>query len=81
MSILYTNGGPKQRCFGFFVLFLQESTKKKREDYMKTVNGVYTSAKIFTDTIEDYALPQIKMLCDNEAFKGCTIRIPGSTGV
>lgn len=48
---------------------------------MKTVNGVYTSAKIFTDTIEDYALPQIKMLCDNEAFKGCTIRIPGSTGV
>ncbi len=52
---------------------------------MKTVNGVYTSAKIFTDTIEDYALAQIQMLCDNEAFKDCTIRImpdvhPGKVG-
>ncbi|WP_394927130.1 RtcB family protein [uncultured Robinsoniella sp.] len=37
---------------------------------MKTVNGVYTSAKIFTDTIEDYALAQIQMLCDNEVFQG-----------
>ena len=35
---------------------------------MKTVNGICTSAKIFTDSIEDYALAQIKMLCDNEAF-------------
>ncbi len=42
---------------------------------MKIVNGVYTSAKIFTDTIEDYAAAQIQMLCDNEAFEGCTIRI------
>lgn len=52
---------------------------------MKTVNGVYTSAKIFTDTIEDYALAQIQMLCDNEAFAGCTVRImpdvhPGKVG-
>ncbi len=52
---------------------------------MKTVNGVYTSAKIFTDSIEDYALAQIQMLCDNEAFKDCTIRImpdvhPGKVG-
>ena len=52
---------------------------------MKTVNGVYTSAKIFTDTIEDYALAQIQMLCDNEAFEGCTIRVmpdvhPGKVG-
>lgn len=39
---------------------------------MKTVNGVYASAKIFTDTIEDYALSQIQMLCNKEAFKGCT---------
>ncbi len=52
---------------------------------MKTVNGVYTSAKIFTDTIEDYALAQIQMLCNNETFKGCTIRVmpdvhPGKVG-
>lgn len=52
---------------------------------MKTVNGVYTSAKIFTDTIEDYASAQIKMLCDNEAFEGCMVRImpdvhPGKVG-
>lgn len=42
---------------------------------MKTVNGVYTSAKIFTDTIENYALAQIQMLCDNEAFEGCKVRV------
>lgn len=52
---------------------------------MKTVNGVYTSAKIFTDTIEDYALAQIQRLCDHEAFAGCTVRImpdvhPGKVG-
>ena len=52
---------------------------------MKTVNGVYTSAKIFTDTIEDYALAQIQMLCDNEAFKECRVRVmpdvhPGKAG-
>ena len=52
---------------------------------MKTVSGVYTSAKIFTDTIEDYALAQIQMLCDNEAFKECRVRVmpdvhPGKAG-
>lgn len=52
---------------------------------MKTVNGIYTSAKIFTDHVEDYALDQIKMLCDNEAFRGSTIRVmpdvhPGKAG-
>lgn len=52
---------------------------------MKTVNGICTSAKIFTDSIEDYALAQIKMLCDNEAFRGSKIRImpdvhPGKVG-
>ncbi len=52
---------------------------------MKTVNGVCTSAKIFTDTIEDYALAQIRLLCDNAAFEGCKIRImpdvhPGKVG-
>lgn len=52
---------------------------------MKTVNGVYTSAKIFTDKIEDYALAQIKQLCDLEAFQGCKVRVmpdvhPGKVG-
>lgn len=52
---------------------------------MKIINGVYTSAKIFTDTIEDYALSQIQMLCDNEAFAGSTVRVmpdvhPGKVG-
>lgn len=57
---------------------------------MKTVNGVYTSAKIFnTNTteysIDEYALAQLKALCDNEAFEGCSIRVmpdvhPGKVG-
>ena len=52
---------------------------------MKIVNGVYTSAKIFTETIEAYAVAQIQMLCDQEAFAGCTIRVmpdvhPGKVG-
>lgn len=52
---------------------------------MKIVNGVYTSAKIFTDTIEDYASAQIQMLCDLEAFEGCIVRVmpdvhPGKVG-
>lgn len=57
---------------------------------MKTVNGGYTSAKIFnTNTteysIDEYALAQLKSLCDNEAFEGCTIRVmpdvhPGKVG-
>lgn len=52
---------------------------------MKVVNGVYTSANIFTDTIEEYAVSQIQMLCDNRAFQGSKIRImpdvhPGKVG-
>lgn len=57
---------------------------------MKTIDGVYTSATIFTtnnpDTaIEDYAIAQLKMLCDNETAKGCSIKVmpdvhPGKVG-
>lgn len=52
---------------------------------MKTVNGFYTSANIYTDTIDDYALAQIQILCDHKAFEGCRIRImpdvhPGKVG-
>lgn len=42
---------------------------------MKEINGVYTSAVIFTDDVEDYALAQIKLICDNPIFKESKIRI------
>lgn len=47
---------------------------------MKTINGVATSAIIFnTNTnehsIDDYAIAQIKNLCDNPAFSGSKIRV------
>lgn len=57
---------------------------------MKTINGVATSAIIFhtkvtEHSVDDYAMAQIQMLCDNEAFKNCKIRImpdvhPGKVG-
>ena len=57
---------------------------------MKTINGVYTDATIFTTNnestaIDDYAIKQIQMLCDNETAKGSRIRImpdvhPGKVG-
>lgn len=42
---------------------------------MKLVHGIFADAKIFTEQIDDYALSQIQMLCDNEASKNSTIRI------
>ncbi len=53
---------------------------------MKTVNGIFASAKIFTDDVEEYAAAQIKLLCDNDVAKGSAIRImpdvhPGKVGV
>lgn len=52
---------------------------------MKIINGVYTSATVFSDTIEDYAAAQIKMLCDNEVFQNCKVKVmpdvhPGKVG-
>ena len=57
---------------------------------MKIINGVYTSANIFTTSddataIDDYAVHQIQMLCDNETAKGSIIRVmpdvhPGKVG-
>lgn len=52
---------------------------------MKTIAGAYSSAKIFTDNIEEYAIAQIQMICDNEAAKGTKICImpdvhPGKVG-
>ena len=52
---------------------------------MKTVEGIYASAIIFTDDVEDYAVAQIQQLCDHPAFAGNKIRImpdvhPGKVG-
>ena len=52
---------------------------------MKEVKGIYTSAKIFTDNVEDRALLQIKMLCNREVFRDCKVRVmpdvhPGYVG-
>ena len=57
---------------------------------MKTINGVYTSAHIFTTNnettaIDNYAIHQLQSLCDNEVSKGCRIRVmpdvhPGIVG-
>lgn len=52
---------------------------------MRAVKGRYTNAVIYTDMVEDYAVAQIKQLCDQEAFSGCKIRImpdihPGKVG-
>lgn len=57
---------------------------------MKTINGVYTFAKIFntnneTNSIDDYAIHQIQNLCDNVTSRDCQIRVmpdvhPGKVG-
>ena len=57
---------------------------------MKTIKGIYTFANIFTTSneltaIDDYAIAQIEMLCNNEALKDCRIRVmpdvhPGALG-
>lgn len=57
---------------------------------MKTINGAAASAIIFNSSttafsIDDYAIAQLQNLCDNQAFKGCKIRVmpdvhPGKVG-
>lgn len=52
---------------------------------MKTVTGAYSTAKIFTDNVEQYALAQIQMICDNEVSEGAKISVmpdvhPGKVG-
>lgn len=42
---------------------------------MRTVDGIYAFAKIFSNTAEDYVITQIRMICDNEASKGSQIRV------
>ncbi len=42
---------------------------------MVTIKGMYSTAKVFTDTIEENACEQIKQLCDQQFVKDCRIRI------
>lgn len=42
---------------------------------MKEINGQYTTAKVFTDDIEESAINQIKELCNQEFVENCKIRI------
>ncbi|MBE5870592.1 MAG: RtcB family protein [Lachnospiraceae bacterium] len=57
---------------------------------METIKGAYTSAQIFTTNnketaIDQYAIAQLQMICDQESSKGCRIRVmpdvhPGKVG-
>lgn len=52
---------------------------------MKKISGSYASALIYTDEAEDYALAQIRQLCDQQVFQGSRIRVmpdvhPGKVG-
>jgi len=42
---------------------------------VKLVEGLYNTAKVYTDVVEDTALAQIKALCDQEFVKDSRIRI------
>ncbi|MCD7744550.1 MAG: RtcB family protein [Lachnospiraceae bacterium] len=52
---------------------------------MKKIEGRYAKAKIFTDNVEDYALAQVKLICDQKGAEGSVIRLmpdvhPGKVG-
>lgn len=61
----------------FCTLFYEKIPVKKKGKIMKVVSGVYTSAKIFTDNIETYALAQIQLLCDQCIFHLSSALFPG----
>lgn len=42
---------------------------------MITIQGKYSTAKVFTDTVEDSAIEQIQTLCDQSFTQNCKIRI------
>lgn len=67
------------------MLILRKSTIREKGIKMEIIKGTYASAKVFAESMEDYARAQIRMLCDNEAFSDCKIRImpdvhPGKIG-
>ncbi len=52
---------------------------------MEELQGKYTTAKVFSDNVEQYALAQIQLLIDHPAFAGCKVRVmpdvhPGTIG-
>lgn len=52
---------------------------------MKELKGIYASAKIYAEDVEDYAVAQLQMLCDHEMSEGSRIRVmpdvhPGKVG-
>lgn len=55
---------------------------------MEIIKGAYTSAQIFTtknNAIDQYAVAQLQMICDQSASEGCRIRVmpdvhPGKVG-
>ena len=42
---------------------------------MKVIDGTYGSAKVYTEVVEETALDQIKVLCDQEFIEGSCIRV------
>ncbi len=58
---------------------------KSERKFMKEIHGICTSAKIFTDSIDHYALAQAQMICDHTCAANSHVRImpdvhPGKTG-
>jgi RNA-splicing ligase RtcB len=47
----------------------------RKENTLKTIDGKYASANVFTDNIEDKASEQILTLCNQSFVDGCKIRI------
>lgn len=52
---------------------------------MRKIEGIYAVANVYTNDIEDYAVAQLQMICDNEVSKGSDIRVmpdvhPGKVG-
>ena len=56
-----------------------------RKESMRVLRGKYTSALIFSDSAEDYAIAQIQQLIDQPSMAGSKMRImpdvhPGKIG-
>lgn len=62
-----------QHLWGAF--FAPIFTEKRKSINYENNKRRYVEAKIFTDDVEDYALAQVKMICDNETAESSTIRM------
>ena len=59
---------------------MPSAQKEKEINIMETIKGAVTFAQIFTTNntktaIDQYALSQLQMICDQEASEGCRIRV------